>query len=303
MSESDVAGVEVSERFEIDPDLIDYIDGHQHRIQRDPAQDAMRLASMEHEGQFHDILVRRSKTEGRYELIDGEGRLNDAKQLKSKHIGARVVHADDGEAAILALQANDLRQSVNPMEYAAGLKRAIDKGLPLKDCLKRLGRVTADGKPDMHYGQEMLKLLELSPDEQEMVAKGIINKKQAVELSQLESSIRGRVIEAAIEIEGEKPAKAKKSKTPKLAKPSALKLTPSTGETPKAPATPKISQASVRKAKKKVGLKDGPRFIGMRPVKELEQKLEETEKLDDDQKKLVKKTIDYILGRRKTLPF
>lgn len=313
MPEVEVAGVQSSERFEIDPNLIDSIDGHQHRLSRDAQQDAMRLASMEHEGQFHDILVRRSEKQGRFELIDGEGRLSDAKKLGLKTIGARIVQANDGEAAILSLQANDIRQGVNPMEYARGLKRAIDLGMPLEECLKRLGRLTADGKPDMHFGSEMMKLLELNPEEQEMVAKGIINKQSALELARLEQSLRTRVLKAAKEIEGEeapKKSKASKKKSEKAEQSEApsgggiLKLKPSTSEAPKPPEPVQpISTKAVREAKKKVGLRDGPRFVGLRVVKEFEETVDETDKLDDEQKKLVKKTIDYLVGRRKSLPF
>jgi ParB-like chromosome segregation protein Spo0J len=312
MSEPEVTGVQSSERFEIDPSLIDHIDGHQHRFSRDAQQDAMRLASMEHEGQFHDILVRRSDKVGRFELIDGEGRLADAKTLKLKTIGARIVQVNDGEAAILSLQANDLRQGVNPMEYARGLKRAITLGMSLEECLKRLGRLTADGKPDMHFGSEMMKLLDLNPEEQEMVAKGIINKQSALELARIEQHLRTRVLKVAKEIEGEeapKKAKATKKKAEAEAKKEdssggILKLKPSTGSAPKPPEpVHQISTKAVREAKKQIGLKDGPRFIGLRAAKELETKVDETDKLDEEQKKLAKKIIEYLLGRRKTIPF
>jgi ParB/RepB/Spo0J family partition protein len=307
MSEGEFEGVKTEDRFEINPALIDRIDGHQHRLSRDEQQDAMRLLSMEHEGQFHDILIRRSKTPGRFELIDGEGRLNDAKKLGKPTIGARIVQASDSEAAILSLQANDLRQGVNPIEYARGLKRAVDLGMPLDDCLKRLGRVNADGKPDHHFGSEMMRLLDLNESEQEMVAKGIINKAAALDLSRLEQSLRTRVLKVAKEIEGEEQSKKSKSapkpKNEAVEKPGILKLKPSTGTTPKG-SEPAITQKSIRKAKDKVGLKDGPRFIGLRAVKELETRLAAaTFAKDEDVGKMVKKIIDYMLGRRKTAPF
>lgn len=311
MSE-EIAGVKTSERFEIDLGLIDLIDGHQHRLSRDEHQETARIASMEHEGQFVDILVRRSVNDKkRFELIDGEGRLSDAKKLGQKTIGARIIQANDGEAALISLQANYIRQGINPMEFAYGLKRAIDNGVPMEECLKRLGKVTPDGKPDMHFGKEMMKLLELEPEEQELVAKNLLSKNSALELSKLEKNIRSRVIKTAKEIEGEKAKTAKPAKKEEAAKPSALKLTPST-TTPKGPPAPpkptkkaenKISDKTVREAKKKVGIKDGPRFIGMKAVKELEEKLEASSKVDDEQKKVVKQAIDYMLGRRKTIPF
>lgn len=307
VQEAPQLGIERGDRFEINLDLIDKIEGHQHRINRDPAADAARLASMESEGQFSDILVRRSsKVAGRYELIDGEGRLNDQKALGSKTIGARIIDANDAEAAILALQANTLRQPINPMEFAYGLKRAIDNNMPMEECMKRLGKVTPDGKPDVHYGKESLHLLELNPTEQEMVAKGILSKTAAVELSRLDQSIRSRVIDTAKKIEGEQQQeKAKKSGKKKSTDapppPPTLKLTPAGAPAPE-DEQQKISDKTVRKARKKVGLKDGDKFVGLRAMKGLEEALVAA-KLKGDVQELIQKTIDYVLGRRKTMPF
>lgn len=310
-----VSGVQASERFEINVMLIDAIPGHQHRMSRDPMHDAQRLGSMQNEGQLQDITVRRSKTaKDRFELIDGEGRLSDIKAISggAGSIGCRVVEASDAEAAILSLLSNSIRQGVNPMEYAYGLKRAIDTGMPVDECLLRLGRITADGKPDLHFGDQMMKLLELSPDEQKMVAEGMLTKQDALDLARLDKDIRARVITAAKEIEGEKEnkraAKKVRSDAPPppplpgaIEQPALLKLKPSTGETPKA--EPKVSHGSVRAAKKKVGVKDGPRFIGLKLMKELEEQINTTDELKPAEKELIKKTCDYIMNRRKTIPF
>lgn len=63
----------------------------------------------------------------RFELIAGERRLRALKLLKAKVIRARILQADDKSADLLRLEENLLREDLNPVERAAGIKRFIDK--------------------------------------------------------------------------------------------------------------------------------------------------------------------------------
>lgn len=63
----------------------------------------------------------------RFELIAGERRLRAMKSLKAKVIRARILEADDKSADLLRLEENLLREDLNAVERAAGIKRFIDK--------------------------------------------------------------------------------------------------------------------------------------------------------------------------------
>jgi len=84
-------------------------------------------ASIENHGFTIPILVK-PVGEGKYELIDGEHRVNIMKELGQERIQAVITEADDYKATMLNILANTARGTQNPMDVAEALRRAYDAG-------------------------------------------------------------------------------------------------------------------------------------------------------------------------------
>jgi ParB family transcriptional regulator, chromosome partitioning protein len=104
-----------------------------------------------------------------YELIAGERRLRACKFiLKLKTIRARIIAADDKSADLLRLEENLLREDLNQIDRAAGLKRYIEKHGESQSAVgKRFGMTQAQVS-------NLLRLLQLPAVWQEMVKTGEI---------------------------------------------------------------------------------------------------------------------------------
>jgi ParB family chromosome partitioning protein len=82
--------------------------------------------SIAEHGVIQPITVRRLST-GYYQIIAGERRWRAAKMAGLKEIPARIVDADDRDAAVLALVENLQREDLNPIEEAKGIRSLIDE--------------------------------------------------------------------------------------------------------------------------------------------------------------------------------
>lgn len=107
-------------------------------------------------------------TPGVYELIAGERRLRACRQLKLANIRAKVIAADDRHADLLRLEENMLREDLNQIERAAGLKRYMElHGESQTEVGKRFGMTQAQVS-------NLLRLLQLPEYWQNQVASGTI---------------------------------------------------------------------------------------------------------------------------------
>ena len=95
-------------------------------------------ASIEKNGFTVPILVRKRK-DGKYELIDGEHRIQVVKELGWEKIPAVISEVDDARATLLNVLANTARGTQNPMDVAEALKRAHDAGISDEELAAAMG--------------------------------------------------------------------------------------------------------------------------------------------------------------------
>lgn len=101
-----------------------------------------------------------------YELIAGERRLRAVRSLQWPMVRVRIIEADDKSADLLRLEENLLREDLNQIERAAGLKRFIEKHGESQSAVgKRFGMTQAQVS-------NLLRLLTLTPFWQEAVKAG-----------------------------------------------------------------------------------------------------------------------------------
>lgn len=95
-------------------------------------------ASIEKNGFTIPILVR-DTGKGFFELIDGEHRIQVARELGYKKIPAVITEADDKRATLLNILANTARGTQNPMDVAEALKKAYDAGADIEELAAATG--------------------------------------------------------------------------------------------------------------------------------------------------------------------
>lgn len=152
----------------ISPNLISI--KHNDRTEFDQKSIDTLAASIKERGLDNAITVReKSPGDGTgWELIAGERRLRACRQLKLERVRVRVIEADDKSADLLRLEENMLREDLNQIERAAGLKRYIElHGESQTAVAKRFG---------MTQGQlsNLLRLLQLPEFWRDTIAAGQI---------------------------------------------------------------------------------------------------------------------------------
>jgi len=95
-------------------------------------------ASIEKNGFTIPILVK-PLSKGKYELIDGEHRIQIVKELGWKKVPAVITDADEKKATLLNILANTARGTQNPMDVAEALRRAHDAGADVKELAAATG--------------------------------------------------------------------------------------------------------------------------------------------------------------------
>lgn len=95
-------------------------------------------ASIEKHGFSVPILVRR-RDDGKYELIDGEHRIEVVKELGWTEIPAVISEASDLTANMLNILANTARGTQNTMDIAEALRRAYDAGASVEELAAATG--------------------------------------------------------------------------------------------------------------------------------------------------------------------
>jgi len=118
-------------------------------------------------GVVQPVLLRKSNE--RYQLVAGERRWRAARAAGLESIPAVVRELSDREALELALTENLLREDLNPIDSAHGLKTLQDKyGLTHEEIAGRLGI-------DRSTVTNTLRLLRASPAVQELVQRGALS--------------------------------------------------------------------------------------------------------------------------------
>lgn len=90
-------------------------------------------------GQLQPVLVRLSKTQGRYELVAGERRLRSHILHEMPEIDALLVEVTDEDMAILALAENDKREELSDYEIGKSLHHVRAKADNLTKMAQMLG--------------------------------------------------------------------------------------------------------------------------------------------------------------------
>ncbi|MEM0965944.1 MAG: ParB/RepB/Spo0J family partition protein [Verrucomicrobiota bacterium] len=150
-----------------------------------PAEKLEDLAkSIQSEGLLQPIVVRPSG-DG-YELIAGERRLRAFELLDLPKIPARVMQIGDASSAALALIENLQREQLNPVEEALGFSSLMkDFDLTQEQTAERVGK----GRTTV---ANSLRLLQLNPEIQGYLGKGLLSTGHAKVLLGIEdSSLRG----------------------------------------------------------------------------------------------------------------
>ena len=95
-------------------------------------------ASIEKHGFYIPILVKKLDN-GKYELIDGEHRIQVMKELGKEKIPAVIVEGNEQKATMLNILANTARGSQNPMDVAHALRRAYEAGARVAELAAAIG--------------------------------------------------------------------------------------------------------------------------------------------------------------------
>lgn len=122
------------------------------------------VESVRESGVLQPLLVR-VKGDG-YELITGERRLRAAGEAGLRKVPVRILEKTDEETLEIALVENLQREDLNPIEGAQGYKALMDRfKLSQEAVAKRVGKARASVA-------NALRLLQLEPEVQQMVANG-----------------------------------------------------------------------------------------------------------------------------------
>lgn len=137
---------------------------YQPRVNMDDKALASLVASIRRSGILQPITVR--KRDGRHEIIAGERRWTAAKICGLATVPVVFRDADDEQMLELALIENIQREDLNPIDRAKAYKRFCSRfNLKAEDLADRLGE-------DRSTVANYLRILELSPSIQELVASG-----------------------------------------------------------------------------------------------------------------------------------
>ena len=144
-------------------------------------------ASIKSQGLMQPVLVRPVDRD-RYELIAGERRWRAAQMAGLQEVPALVREVPDESALAMSLIENIQRESLNPMEEAAGLQRLVDEfRMTHEQAADAVGRSRS-------ATTNLLRLLRLAKPVQSMVMEGVLEMGHARALLALEGA---RQVEAA----------------------------------------------------------------------------------------------------------
>ena len=117
-----------------------------------------------------------------FELIAGERRLRAMKMLGEKEVAARIIDMTENESGEMALIENIMREELNIFEYAAMLKKLIEKYEVSQEALaERLSTSQSNIA-------NKLRLLRLSPEERELICENRLTERHARAILRIENA-------------------------------------------------------------------------------------------------------------------
>ena len=144
-------------------------------------------ASIRENGLLQPVTVRRLGPD-RYELIAGERRLRACKLAGMDRVPAILRDYQDDQTAALSLLENIQRADLNPFELARGLQDVLALwGCTQAEAAKRLGMA----QPTL---ANKLRLLQLTPDQQQFVLDNHLPERHARAVLRLEEGSRSEAL-------------------------------------------------------------------------------------------------------------
>ena len=154
---------------------------YQPRMRMDETALAELADSIREQGMIQPILVRPAEA-GRYEIIAGERRWRAAAMAGLTQVPVLVKDVTDRAALAMALIENILREDLNPLEQATGLKRLVDEfKLTHDEAAKAIGSSRSQAT-------NLLRLLALAPSIQALLAERRIDMGHARALLSLDGA-------------------------------------------------------------------------------------------------------------------
>jgi ParB family transcriptional regulator, chromosome partitioning protein len=166
-----------TESYEIKKINVDEILIGPYQTRKEFDLDSLRALSdsIKNQGLIAPIIVHINE-EGKYVLLAGERRLRATKMASIHEIEAKIIGGDqisEEKKVFLTAYENLLREDLNPIELSRTYKLLIDKNnLSLEDLSHNIGKST-------QYVRNYLKLLELSPDVQNLLEQKKLTEGQA----------------------------------------------------------------------------------------------------------------------------
>lgn len=156
-----------------------YPDPNQPRKLFDQASLDELAASIRANGLIQPITVRRD-ADGRYMIVCGERRYRAHQSAGMPKIKAHVVELDDEQLRINSIIENLQRADITPLEEARAYAERIAAGETVETLAAKLGM-----KKNAFRITWRLRLLDLRPEYQQLIASGNLNPTQALEMSAL----------------------------------------------------------------------------------------------------------------------
>ena len=182
----DESPYEVNRIYELDVSLI-----IPNPMQPRKSFDEVALASLADSIRKHGLLqpisvryIKKSSGNGYFELIAGERRLRATKMLGKSLISARVVDMTENESGEMALIENIMREDLSIFEYAAILKKLIEKYNVSQETLAEKLSTSQSNIANK------LRLLRLSPEEREIITENSLTERHARALLRINDAER-----------------------------------------------------------------------------------------------------------------
>lgn len=216
-------------------DKIDDFPDHPYAVREDEDMDAL-VESIRERGIITPITVR-PKEDGRYEIVSGHRRRKACEIVGLDSINAEIRDLTRDEAIVLMVDSNVQRSNILPSEKAKAYKMKLEAmkrqvGRPAKNNSVPLGQnfgqtarelVAADSGESNTQIQRYIRLNELAPELLDMVDKGRIAMRPAVELSYLPMEAQQMLV-ATIESEDATPSYAQSQTMRKLSQANELDM-------------------------------------------------------------------------------
>ncbi len=126
-------------------------------------------------------MITKSNGSSYFELIAGERRLRAVKMLSQATIAARIIDMTENESGEMALIENIMREELSMFEYAAMLKKLIEKyAISQENLAEKLSTSQSNIA-------NKLRLLRLSPEERELISENHLTERHARAVLRIES--------------------------------------------------------------------------------------------------------------------